>query len=48
MTDPFQTRIRALTDTELLQYLGHHADYRTEAVETALAELDRRGLALPE
>ena len=46
MTDPFLTRLRALSDAELLGYLGHYRDYRTEAVEAALAELDRRGLTL--
>ncbi len=47
MVHAFQTRISVLSDTELLQYLTHFQDYRTEAVEAALAELDRRGLALP-
>jgi len=48
MTDTFQTRIRALSDAGLLLYLKHFQDYRTEAVEAALAELDRRDLALPD
>ncbi|WLT32311.1 hypothetical protein [Geothrix sp. PMB-07] len=47
MTDSFQTRIPSLSDAELQQYLHRHLDYRTEAVEAALAELDRRGLELP-
>jgi hypothetical protein len=46
MTDTFQTRIPALSEAELRQYLKRHLEYRTEAVEAALAELDRRGLAL--
>ena len=46
MTDPFQTRLRALSDAELHQYLENHLDYRTDAVEAALAELDRRNLKL--
>ncbi len=46
MAHTFQTRISALSDTELIQYLKHFQDYRTEAVETALAELDRRNLGL--
>jgi hypothetical protein len=48
MTEPFLIRIRSLPDAELLRYLEHHLDYRREAVEAALAELDRRGLALSE
>jgi hypothetical protein len=47
MTPTFQARISALSDAELIRYLEHFQDYRTEAVEAALAELDRRGLALP-
>jgi hypothetical protein len=46
MTDTYHTRIPALSDAGLLQYLENHLEYRTEAVEAALAELDRRGLAL--
>jgi len=47
MTSTFQARIPALTDAELLKYLEHFEDYRSEAVEVALAELERRGLTLP-
>jgi hypothetical protein len=47
MNHAFQARIAALPDAELIQYLAHFQDYRTEAVAAALAELDRRGLALP-
>lgn len=46
MAPTFQTRIPALSDAELLKYLEHFQDYRSEAVEVALAELERRGLAL--
>jgi hypothetical protein len=46
MTETFQTRISALSDAELIKYLAHFQDYRTEVVETALAELDRRNLDL--
>ena len=46
MTDTFQTRIPLLSDEALRRYLENHLDYRTEAVEVALAELERRGLAL--
>jgi hypothetical protein len=48
MTDPYLRRIRALPDAELLLYLKNQADYRIEAVEGALAELDRRNLDLPD
>lgn len=47
MTDTFQSRIPALSDAELRQYLKHHLEYRTEAVEAALAEVARRSLPLP-
>lgn len=47
MTDTFQARIPSLPDAELLRHLDHPLDYRTEAVRAVLAELDRRGLALP-
>lgn len=47
MADTFQTRIPSLSDAELRHYLHRHQDYRTEAVEAALAELDRRELELP-
>lgn len=48
MTDSYQTRIPSLTEAELQRYLAHFEGYRTEAVEAALAELERRGLALAE
>jgi len=48
MTDTYQTRIPALTDAELRDYLKRFQAYRTEAVHAALTELDRRGLPLPE
>jgi len=47
MADTFQARIPSLSDRDLRQYLEHHLDYRTEAVQAALAELDRRRLDLP-
>jgi hypothetical protein len=47
MVQTFQSRIPALSDDDLLLYLMHFHDYRTEAVEMALVELGRRGLALP-
>jgi hypothetical protein len=46
MSDTFQSRIPTLSDAELRQYLERHLEYRTEAVEEALRELDRRGLPL--
>ncbi len=46
MNDSFAARLPTLTEAELRHCLAHPADYRTEAVEAALAELQRRGLAL--
>ncbi|MCE1204888.1 MAG: hypothetical protein LWW79_09825 [Holophagaceae bacterium] len=48
MTDTYQTRIPALSEAELRRVLAHFEGYRTEAVEAALAELERRGLPLAE
>jgi hypothetical protein len=47
MTGTFQSHIPALSDAELLRYLARFDEYRAEAVALALAEADRRGLALP-
>ena len=47
MTEPFQTRLRTFTEAELRQYLHQFEEYRTQAVEAALAELEHRGLDLP-
>ena len=44
MPDSFQSRIPSLEDGELRRYVDHFHEYRSEAVEAALAELDRRGL----
>jgi hypothetical protein len=46
MAPTFQARIPALSDAELLKYLAHFQDYRSEAVEVALAEVEKRGLAM--
>ncbi len=46
MTDTFRTRIPAFTDAELRQYLARFEQYRAEAVTLAMAEAERRGLAL--
>jgi len=46
MSDTYQTRIPALADAELRQYLERHLEYQTDAVEAALAEAERRNLAL--
>jgi len=46
MTGTFQSHIPALSDAELLRYLARFHEYRAEAVALALAEADRRGLAL--
>jgi len=48
MSDTYQTRIPTLTEAELRRYLAQFEAYRTEAVEAALAELERRGLDLSE
>ncbi len=48
MTDTYQARTPALSEAELRQVLAHFGGYRTEAVEAALAELERRGLTLAE
>ena len=45
MNDSFAARLPTLPEAELRQVLAHPADYRTEAVEAALAELQQRGLA---
>ena len=42
MTDTFHTRLPTLADADLRRYLEHPSDYRTDAVEAALAELGRR------
>jgi hypothetical protein len=47
MTGTFQSHIPALSDADLLRYLARFHEYRAEAVALALAEADRRGLALP-
>ncbi len=46
MTDSFEARLQAFTEAELRQYLQRYEEYRTHAVEAALAELARRGLVL--
>jgi hypothetical protein len=48
MDAAFLARLAGLSDADLLGYLKGYQAYRTEAVVAALAELDRRGLALPE
>ena len=45
MTDSYLTRIPTLPDAALRRYAEQPLDYRTDAVEAALAELARRGLA---
>ena len=46
MPDSFQSRIPSLEDGELRRYVDHFHEYRSEAVEAALAELERRGLSV--
>lgn len=48
MTEPFLAHIPTLSDADLRQYAERPEGYKTEAVEAALAELARRGRALPE
>jgi hypothetical protein len=47
VADTFQSRIPTLSEAELRQYIEHPLEYRSEAVEAALAELERRGQAPP-
>ena len=47
MVEPFHSRIPTLSDGELREYLRNPLAYKVEAVEMALAELSRRGAALP-
>jgi hypothetical protein len=47
MADSFHARIPTLSDADLRRYLDQPLAYKTEAVELALAELRRRGHALP-
>ena len=47
MADSFHARIPTLSDADLLRYLDQPLAYKTEAVELALAELRRRGRAIP-
>ncbi|WP_257306684.1 hypothetical protein [Geothrix campi] len=47
MADSFHARIPTLSDADLWRYLDQPLAYKTEAVEAALAELDRRGHAIP-
>jgi hypothetical protein len=46
MPDSFQSRIPSLDDGELRRYVERFHEYRAEAVEAALAELDRRGVGV--
>ncbi len=47
MAETFHTRIPTLSNPELEEYLRDHSRYDAEAVEAALAELDRRGRSIP-
>ena len=48
MTESFHTRIPTLTEAELREYLRNHLAYQRAAVEAALAELQRRGIPVPD
>ncbi len=47
MPDSFQSRIPTLSEAELRRYAEQPLSYRTDAVLAAVAELARRGQALP-
>ncbi|MCX6548803.1 MAG: hypothetical protein NTW40_12305 [Acidobacteria bacterium] len=47
MPDSFQSRISTLSEAELRRYAEQPLSYRTDAVLAAVAELARRGQALP-
>src|SRR5262245_43142324 len=40
--DPLYARFATLADTELFHYLEHYSEYKAEAVQAAIAELERR------
>jgi hypothetical protein len=44
MPDSFHSRLPSLPQAELRRYVEHPQDYRSDAVEAALAELERRGV----
>jgi hypothetical protein len=48
VADTFLTLIPGLPDAKLLEYCRNPMAYKTEAVEAALAELQKRGLGLPD
>ena len=48
MMECIQAYLHDLPTERLYRYSSHPLDFRTEAVEAALAELERRGLGLPE
>src|SRR5262245_22112775 len=41
--DPLYTRLRTLSDAELVIYTQHYSHYKGEAVQAAIAELRTRG-----
>ena len=46
MTQPYLSRIPTLSEAELREYVQKPMGYRLEAVEAAIVELERRGLAV--
>ncbi len=48
MIESFHTRIPTLTEAELREYLRNHLAYQRAAVEAALAELQQRGIVVPD
>ena len=47
MTQPYLSRIPTLSEAELREYVQKPMGYRLEAVEAAVAELERRGCSVP-
>ncbi len=42
--DRFSVRLLTLSDAEVLRYIDNYADYKVDAVQAAIAELERRGV----
>src|SRR5262245_45185456 len=42
--DLFYVRLLTLSDAEVLRYIHHYADYKVDAVQAAITELERRGV----
>jgi len=42
--DFFYVRLLTLSDAEVLSYIDHYSDYKVDAVQAAITELERRGV----